>query len=229
MTFKVRYSGINLLPWSFSRLTDYERCPLYAYTAHVLKDRGPQTPYAKRGEELHASAAAYATKQASKPHVELRAYRDRLKALRNNETVTAELKEGMTAKWEPTEFFRGVDLWARLVIDLKWRDGETIYVVDIKTGKKYPEHEDQLRLYAAKELAQQPDAKRAVVADWYVDHPILEQEREFTQRDGKLLRKGFEQRVAKMVKDTKLVATPNSKCRWCHLNKANGGKCDAGA
>lgn len=231
MSFKLKpptYSGASMLPWSFSRLNDYERCPFYAYTAHVLKDRGPQTPYAARGEQLHAAAAAYATRESSKLHVELRNYRGELARLRKIDGVTAELKEGITAKWEATEFFRGVNLWGRLVIDLKWREQDTVFVVDVKTGKKYSEHEDQLRMYAAKELAQQPDAKRAIVADWYVDHPQLEQQREFTQRDGKLLRKDFEARVATMAKDTKLKPRPNAKCRWCHLNKANGGKCDAG-
>lgn len=231
------FSGVMLLPWSFSRLNMYETCALRAYREHVLKQKGPQSQYAQRGDDLHKNAASYVMNVPNVTiHKELKAYWPQFKELRKlNGTskagepkVVAERKEGITAKWGPTEFFSGKDLWGRIVIDIKWIEGPTVYVVDVKTGKKYPEHEDQLRLYAAKELAQNPKVKKAVVADWYVDHPGLHMEREFTQRDGKLIRSDFEARVKKMASDTKLVPTANSKCGWCQFSKRNGGDCSVG-
>ncbi len=49
--------------WSYSRLSDYEACPLKAKIKHLDKVSEPSSPALKRGSDIHELAAKYATNQ----------------------------------------------------------------------------------------------------------------------------------------------------------------------
>jgi len=222
----------KLVPWSFSRLKDYEQCPFRAYEVHVNKNRGPQGPYMARGEQIHKMAEDYVMKCAGggKPKVPeaLAKYKGEFAAMlkRSRLVVQTELKFGLTIDWSPTDFF-GRDVWLRGVWDLVLLDPAGVDVVDHKTGKVYPETTDQLRLYAASALAWQPMAPKARAQAWHLDMPPQTGLHTFdvSRKQSLSIIADFERRVRRMSADKQLPATPNAKCKWCHLRRSEGGPC----
>lgn len=225
--------GARFLPWSISRLKDFERCPLYAYEVHVLRHRDQKpSPAAERGTRIHGEAEAY-VKADRAPRTlapELAPHKARLQELRRATARFTELKFGLTSMWEPCGF-SAPETWARGAYDVVALTAEGVRVVDHKTGRRYPEHLDQLRFYAVAALAWQPKAPRVVAEAWYIDEPPSAPAlRHELTRDCLVLEMAhFEERAARMSTLRKIVATPNTRCRWCHLNKDNGGTCEEGA
>lgn len=225
-------SGFQLVPFSFTRLKDYERCPLYAYQVHVLKNRGPQSPAAGRGEAVHKEAENFVKAKVAggKPVVPqaVRLYGEELRVAVKQKPQT-ELRFGVTAKWEPTDFF-GKDVWGRGVWDLVILDPERLRVVDYKTGKMYPETMDQLRFYAAAALSVAPAAPKVTAEAWHVDQPYPQGKLVFElfPAEVKMVRRDFEARVVKMQDDKKLKPRSNAYCKYCHLRKSVGGPCTEG-
>ena len=226
------WDAARLLPASFSRIKDYEQCAFRAYTVHVLKDRGPQGPYMARGEQIHKLAEEFVDGRSdggrAKPPQAIAAYSAEFTAvLRMARTrPQTELKFGLTAEWEPADFF-GRDVWMRGVWDLVSLESRGVRVVDHKTGKVYPETTDQLRLYAAAALAWQPAAPLAIAEAWHLDmDPRKGLHRfEVDRPAARTIMADFTKRVGKMARDRKLAATPNDKCKWCHLRRSIGGPC----
>lgn len=220
-------TGARLVPWSHSRLKDYERCPRYAYEVHVNKNRGPASPAMDRGTALHLAAENFVNGVIKTLPKDFQSHRDNFKELRSSVAVRTELKFGITAQWTITDFF-GDSTWGRGIIDVLAVVPEGIDVIDHKSGRKYPEHADQLRLYSVVGLAIEPRAPRSRAMAWYLDLPPSENE-EFvvTRAEAGLIRNDFEKRVIKMVTDNRMLPRPNQYCRRCHLNKRNGGTCDA--
>ena len=217
----------SMLPWSYSRLKNYERCPRYAYEVHVLKNAGPPSPAMERGTALHAHAEAIVNGTLAKPPREFIAHGKNFRALERSVMVKAESKFAVTATWEKTEFF-APDVWGRGIFDVIEWSLSGIRVIDHKTGRKYPDHIDQLRLYAAVALTLEPSAPKATAEAWYLDLPPSENlSFEMTRAEVPLVRKDYERRVAKMANDKLLLPKPNYLCKFCHINRKNGGDCDA--
>jgi hypothetical protein len=223
------WTGTHLIPYSYTRLKDYERCPFYAYQVHALKNRGPQSQYAARGDLIHKQAENYVnavqgTKRIVPPA--LANYEVPLKAIVAAGGAQTELSFGVTAKWTQTEFF-GKDVWCRGKWDLVVLEEDNLRVIDHKTGKVYPETADQLRLYAAAAFAYAPKAPKVTAEAWHLDQPVKTglQAFELLPADVKMVRKDFEKRVQKMGRDTKLDPKPNQYCYNCHLSKKKDGPC----
>lgn len=224
-------NGARLMPWSFSRLKDYERCPFYAWYSHVLKIKGPQSPYAARGETIHAQAEKFVKqgaagkrqampKSLNKYSVEFR------EVSRASAMPQTELKFGVTYDWRPTAFFGG-DVWGRGVWDLAVLTPERLLVVDYKTGKMYPETIDQLRFYACAAFAVVGFAPRVNAEAWHLDqpYPMGKQTFELLPSDVRVVRKTFNARIKKMMGDNVMQPRPNAYCRYCHLRRSAGGPC----
>jgi len=229
----VKREGSLLLPWSYSRLTDYERCAFRAYEVHVLKNKEEfKGPAMERGQAIHKLAEDYVLNRVAggrrKLARELTLYKDDFANVikRSVGLPRTELKFGITRDWKPTEFF-GRDVWGRGVWDLVVLDDRGVRVIDHKTGRIYPETSDQLRFYAAAALAATPAAPTARAEAWHLDQPPQVGLHVFTltRADGLRMQKSFDQRVMRMEKDKRMLATVNAKCRWCHLAKSKGGPC----
>lgn len=222
-------NGIQLLPFSYTRLTDWERCPLYAYTVHVLKKRGPPPPAMARGTLIHEQAQQLVSAKRPPKHTpETIRYEREFKEARAAKTTFTEQKFAVTSAWRETEFFAS-NVWCRGVYDLVIIEPEILRVIDHKTGKQYDSHVDQLKLYAITGMVRWPEPKRVRAEAWYLDFPpdrVLTMEVE--RRDAPKIRKEFEARVLRMTKDSKMQPKPNAYCFNCHLNRRNGGTCDAG-
>lgn len=229
MNKPIPHSGLALLPFSFSKLKDYERCPMYAYHVHALKQRGPQSPQSARGDLIHQQAENYVKKQKV-PGLppSLLEYKAPLEQVVARGGASAELMWAVTATWKPTGW-NATDAWGRGKIDLLAPEPELLRVVDYKTGKMYPETADQLRLYGVVAYALVPEAPLVRAEAWHLDLPAAKGLQTFDLRpsDAGPVRKDFEARVRKMARDTRLEPRPNQYCFNCHLSKKKGGPCPA--
>jgi hypothetical protein len=227
-------NGTQLLPFSYTRLADWERCPLYAYTVHVLKKRSPPNAAMARGTLIHERAQLLVTGTGKQSHTaETLRYLDEFHEASTRHhakpgTVFAEEKFAVTSVWKMTEFF-AENAWCRGVWDLAIMEPSALRVIDHKTGKMYDTHMDQLKLYAVTASVRWPAAPVVQAEAWYLDFPSDRKlVVKFDKRDIGKLRREFEARVLKMVKDTKMLPKANVYCGNCHLNKKNGGTCKAG-
>ena len=217
----------QLTQWSYSRWQTYTQCPFKAKCAYIDKLPQPDSPALAKGNMVHAAAEDYINKKRKDVIPELKQFSVELKGFRKKPPFV-ELQWAFTNKWEPTGWF-DKDCWCRVKTDIMWanekaREG---FIVDWKTGKQYPEHKDQLGLYALGGFIIIPELLRIRAADWYCDTGVKVPE-DFIAGEAKPLKQLWNKRVEPMLHDEKFVPKPNRFCGWCPFRKAVGGPCSFG-
>jgi hypothetical protein len=214
--------------WSFSRLSDWEKCPAYAKYKHLDKLPVPQGPALERGEKIHKLAEQYATGLLKKIPDELKLFRKEFSALRKiKRQLSTEHQIAVDKNWMLTDWF-GPEAWCRVVLDLVWLDTskKTLTIWDWKTGKINPAQASQLDLYALVGFVFGGEKIEHVrTAFQYLDQgesvPYACQRAEVPAQ-----KKKWKDRAAPMLSDTKFKPTPSSMaCRFCLFSKGNKGPC----
>jgi len=136
--------------WSFSKLRNYESCPLKYKVVDVDKLHVEHSQELDRGEQLHAAMyqrVANGTKLPI-PYAYMERWATRLTTdLHPEQEIYCELKLALDRSHNPTEFM-GKRVWCRARIDYLRIIPNQAHVVDYKTGK--PRMDDtQLALCAA--------------------------------------------------------------------------------
>lgn len=227
----------KLTAWSFSRYKDWLQCPLKARFKHVERRKEPGSDAMQRGSDVHKLAedftkgilnrkaftegAASIVKQYGKPTKVLE-FLDELTRAKNLNPV-CEDNWGFTSSWEETGWF-AQNVWCRVKLDLAFAEKTLLNVVDHKTGKPYPDHEDQLSLYALSGFIKYPKIKVVRSSLWYLDG-ASQTDLEFDRSQLPALMEEWSDRVSPMMNDTIYAPKPNPKCQWCHFRKSNGGPC----
>lgn len=215
---------------SYSRYASYTLCPLQAKYRYIDRLPVPSSPAAERGNEIHKHLEDYVNgKVAVKDLLEIA--KPFKKHLDNIKTAKIHSTEGAWAFdqwWNPVKWF-GEDVFVRIKIDAVSYiyDTETLYVDDYKTGKVYPEHREQMELYAAGGIATFPEAQKIITRLFYLDQRLIKEE-EFTYQEATQLQLEWGQKLQPMLMAKRFYAKPNDKCRWCHFRKSNGGPCKHG-
>lgn len=213
----------NITQWSFSRLKDYRTCPAKARYKHVLKMKEPGNAAMDRGLEVHKQAEQVARGQIPPPPIFSR-FKDEFKDLAGRKII-AEEKWALTRQWKPTGFF-DKDVFLRLVLDCAYLIAPKMVIIDYKTGKVYPDHEEQLSLYALGGFSYFSDVKEITAAMWYIDSPKAEKlERTYKLKELPALKKYWLAETKAMLRDTTFAPLPGNYCRWCHFRKENNGPC----
>jgi len=216
--------------WSFSRWNTYETCPLKAKFLYIDKLREPDNAAQARGTAIHKKAEDYVT-GATTPTVpgELKFFAAEFKKLRKL-GAQVELQWAFRSDWSPTDWFAR-DAWCRIKLDALVSIKGKVVLIDYKTGRQYPEHEDQLSLYALGGFCSLPLAKEIEAQDWYLDEGKLrpEQERilgeDYQRSDMEALKKDWAKKTKLMLTDQNFKPKPGDGCRFCHFRKSNGGPC----
>lgn len=226
----------NVTSWSFSRWSDYKKCPAHFKFKHLDKLKEPPNPAMERGSAIHKLAEDYVLGVKKTLPKELSLFKDEFKALKAQKIKFVEENWSFTRDWQLTEWNNWANCWLRVKLDVAYIHPEhnVIVPIDHKTGKprddKNAEYELQLELYGLAALVQQPSVAAASPRLWYLDHGVVypdpeEREIEFTQKDVPALKKKWETRVKPMFTDKTFKPTPGDACRWCHYRKSNGGPC----
>lgn len=233
----------KLTSWSFSRYSVYKLCPLKAKLSFIDRIKEPPNEAMARGDDIHKKAEKYIKGMITTLPKELKIFSEEFKALRKAYTKkvlppTVEDTWAFTSTWDRSRWDDWVNCWVRIKIDCAHHieDDKVLVVSDWKTGKyrddMLQDYEEQLELYALAALLLHPHVEevrtRLVYLDYGVVHP-LRGYFSYKRSDLEKLKKTWNLRVRKMMKDTSFKPTPNTKCQWCFFRASNkaagGGQC----
>lgn len=223
----------SVTAWSYSRLSQYRKCPRQFRYAVIEKRPQPKSPAMERGTAIHEHLQKYIERKKRKLPIELNATLgpellqvvDRFRKSR----AECELELAVDRHWKPVSWFDR-DAWLRVKFDVRdTSSGRRL--VDWKTGKVYAEeHAEQLELYALVEWSHTPDAPEILAEDIYVDLGIPPVSSLFTdpKKTVPRLRRKWEKLAAPVFKDQTFKAKPGRECTWCPFSGRRGGPCDKG-
>jgi hypothetical protein len=121
--------------------------------------------------------------------------------------------------------------WIKSIIDLHHLEGDILDIVDLKSGRRYPEHKEQLEVYALMGMKRYPQAKRVDVKAWYVDEGgQFGYQASYMPQMFDYYSEYWNELARKMFRDTEFIPTPSKDaCKWCAFNAKKGGPCEEGA
>lgn len=228
--------------WSFSRIELFEKCPLKYRKTNIEKFKDPESPAMQRGKEIARASELYlkspigdfdidqTAPSAVEPdiHPGLRTFAKEFKYLRKM-GANAEERWAYDDQWRMVPDYFGDNVWLRINTDIWVVGPKSVDVIDIKTGREYPSHKEQLKLYALGVMLKLDIPARAKIRtfDWYVDtgnRNMLE----FTGSARKALIREWESRVRPLQQAYETASfepKPGPDCKWCPHAVDKGGSC----
>lgn len=215
--------------WSYSRWSMYKKCPSQYHWHYILKKPRGSSRALERGLAIHAKAEEFVKGNIT-------GFPDELKNFKKEfQTLKREFKKGngftepdisLTKNFEAsskfkTDWFIGFADYAHF--------SDELTVIDYKTGKKYPDHQDQGHAYSMSLLHLNPEIEKINVEFWYLDNKDKDDNIthfEHYRNELDRMTRAWQKRIDRMYSDKKFEATPNKFCNWCMRNKKNGGDCD---
>ena len=218
--------------WSFSRYSDWARCPLFAKLKHLDKMPTSASPAMARGGEIAKLGENFLKGALRTLPAELKPLGEDFKFLKKQKTKFVEEQWGFDREWLPVAWNDWDRCWLRVKVDVGYVDGHVVHIRDAKTGKMREEKNEedllQLDLYVAAGATQFPDAKQFTSQLLYTDMGVRFPEKApvTVSRAAALKRQAeWNKRVKPMFNDRKFVARPGFYCRWCDFSKSKGGPC----
>ncbi len=225
--------------WSYSRLSTFERCALQYAFQFIWKLEQPPSKAMDRGNKIHKESEDYIKGKIKGIPSSLMQFREEYAAIRKLETCVAEESYTVTKTWQPTYATDWDNAWLRAKVDIEiGPHGSTfamnvLTVIDVKTGRVYPEHDDQAGIYGTLGFIVHPEAEQVDFEYWYVDSGEVAHH-EFDRSTLREQKKGWAARSRKMLQARLYKPTPSdSNCRFCAFRSdkklANGqpGPCQA--
>lgn len=210
--------------WSLSSLGTFEKCQLRYKLQNIDKLPITRGEAANRGVETHKVIEDYINDKEKGLPTNLNFWTQTLDQLRER-GAKAEVRISLTREWTPTEW-NAEDVWFRGILDLLVIGGTRGEVYDWKTGKIYPDHDDQKSIYSAAVLGIHPDLHEVSATHVYVD---LNQQRQKTFHRDNLpeLRKHWEVRASFLERTSPddMIPSPGYHCRYCPFSAKVGGPC----
>jgi CRISPR/Cas system-associated exonuclease Cas4 (RecB family) len=220
--------------WSYSALSQFEKCPKQYEYARIQKLPQPPSKAMERGNAIHAQLErALKADIAGVPEVSLVEY---VAALRKRKPVVEEMWH-FDRKWNFVGKNFGPSSWLLVKMDayvppVLGKKPRNPHVIDWKTGGIYDDHETQAELYAIAAVAKE-GAGRVTEVDVdmvYVDKAHVEKwslpienEATFDEIAG-----AWTDRAQGMLSTTEYRAKPGKSCSWCPFSARKGGPCRAG-
>jgi hypothetical protein len=217
----------HIKAWSYSVVSQHAKCPLSVRYQKIDRIPQPDNEYQGRGHAIHAELAHLINtgelpEGATLPHRE--EWRRRLLHL-HVAGAKSEQQVAFNREWKVVPWF-GANVWARVVIDAIVVTKDIVRVHEFKTGKVYPEHVKQKRLYALAAMKLYPGHDAFVVGCDYIDDPERADDlSKFIRAQEAGLEQEFAEFAAPLLREDVYPAAPGTHCRWCHYRKSNAGPC----
>lgn len=226
--------------WSYSRLLDFESCPLKAKLKIIDRIPEPERPLPAgktehandRGTRVHNEVEAYLKGEGEFPQ-EARHFKDEIESLKKHYAAGRVSLEGEWAfnrNWEPVDWLNG---WVRLKLDANVHlNGTHAAIIDYKTGRKFGnevKHGEQLQMYALSVFLKYPQIEHVTCELWYFDVNDLTA-LDVVRPIGLRFLKPFDRRGRAMTDATEFSPNPNTySCQYCPYHPAKGtGDCQYG-
>lgn len=207
--------------WSYSRLGDWRKCPRMAYFKHILKMKEPGNEHTVRGTEVHKQAQDYVEGKIATVPPACAKFAKELAKLRKDKAL-CETEWAFGPDWSEQTWFAKIYRLLRVKTDVcvVYKKGAMLHVVDHKTGRTNPDHEEQLSLYATAAFVKYPTAKTVLAELWYHDSGEKVSQ-EFSREDLPGLKKYWEETTEAMFADRAFQCRPGDACRFCWFRKEN--------
>lgn len=225
-----------MIALSWSRLSDYNQCPLKFKLKYLEKDAKfkedeSKSPHLVRGSNVHKALENYVVQRTvpdlevkitSLPEVEAtKPFVDRF--IDNYSEVIPETQIAIDQNWKRVEWFSR-DAYFRAIFDLIAIRPSDVTIVDYKTGKMRdydggPSGMGQLHLSGGIALHLWPSVPRVNTVYAYVDHKRTIP-KSFTQEDASKIRKHFDAESEKVNADKNFKPKVNEFCKWCPATKS---------
>lgn len=222
---------------SWSRLSDYNQCPLKFKLKYIEKDKmfkedESASPHLVRGSNVHKALENYVVQKQSNGELEVKItslpeventkpFVDRF--LENYTVVIPETQIAIDKNWNRVEWF-SKDAYYRAILDLIAIRPTDVAIIDYKTGKMRdydggPSGKGQLHLSGAISLSLWKEVPEVTTTYAYVDHKQTISKK-FTQEDREGLVKHFDSEYDKVNSDKEFRPTVNEFCKWCPATRA---------
>lgn len=237
--------------WSLSKLGTFTQCGAKYKFKYIEKAVEQRSLSASRGVDHHTAVERFLKSEIAELPQELSFYTQFLTEVRGHE-IYPEHKIALTKDWTPTTW-DAEDVWYTGILDLKLllRSGNSggnseehqgeqsavpatdgkgepteAVIYDWKTGKIYPDHDDQKSIYSVAVYSEHPTVQSVRAMHVYLDLGKV-REKEFHREQMHMLRKSWEDRVAPLERANPddLIPNPGFHCRWCGFSRAKGGPC----
>lgn len=238
-------SSLRIHAGSYSRLRDYEECPLRAwlkYSARVPEPPVPpdiETPL-DRGTRVHKDAELYI--KGEKPITpELADFEDDLFGLhtiylQRSQDIAVEEMWCFDEDLNPVPWNDWDNIWLRIKQDVVVKNPDSVVCIDFKTGKKKGneiKHNDQLRLAAVGAYFKYDHCASYTLENWYTDLDEMVTVT-LSRQDVEELIEGYVKRLTAMTTAVQFEPRPNNNvCRFCpyktgkiNKNQTGTGHCD---
>ena len=215
---------------SWSRIDLYRQCPKKFKATHIDKviEFDDSNPALQKGKKIHKELEDYTNwmndpdgdppkmVQAAKNAVPIL---KRLKAKTGH--VYPEKQLALTHNWEKTDWFSSTEvLRYRAIIDALAFDGDTLIVIDHKSGKvrEYTEDFGQLHLTAAILLSLYPKMQKVECSYLFVEHKKTAKIT-ITRSQLKPLMEQFDAEWEQVNAETEWAPKKNRYCNWCQIKE----------
>ena len=211
--------------WSFGHYDGYSKCPRKYKFRHI--DRKPISPHPamSRGSDIHSLFEDFLNGRIPFPP-ELNTHQMEIEELATMGALSEE-RWAFDNDWQDTPWRQG---WCRMIIDAhcwEW-DTTVMKMVDLKTGRVYPNHKDQGHLYALGMFIMYPLCTEVIVEFYYVDQDHTYKKRYYA-KNMKAMMKHWNVLSKRIMTDPICAPTPNPQvCNWCDYAKSKGGPCEFG-
>lgn len=241
-------TGQTLKPatsWSLSAVGCYEKCQLKARYKYVERRPEVRSDAAGRGIDFHKDIENFLIGASPTLPSNLDYYTSWFTELKKHEIYPEHIIR-LKQDWTPAQ--ENEAHWYKGILDLKVvRRQESVeslpegtertqlqappievIIYDWKTGRVYPDHDDQKSLYSVATFAEHPSVFSVRAIHVYVD---LRQIREKTFHRDQMheLRTAWDGRAGKFLEALKnpegMIANPGFHCRYCSFSAAKGGPC----
>lgn len=212
---------------SYSALTTFEACPR-SYKLYYLDEIKVESDKAaaNRGTRLHLACERYLKGDIpyEKLPIDFRLIKLLLEDFKRKGAVPEQEWLIRDDTWE-IQAEETPETSFKAILDIHYVEGDTLYIYDLKTGRKYPEHEDQLQAYALVGLCRYPEVQQAVVAALYLEG--LGNPTPYHRAMLPHLQDRWKERWDKLFTTHEYPPTPSlDACRWCDYKATKGGQCE---
>lgn len=211
------------MSWSLTSLQTFEQCGKKYFLKYVEKIPEVRNQFASRGVDLHKIIESQFGAVAEPLPPDLTHYAQFFDNLQKYE-CRPEHKLALTKTWEACAW-DSPDVWWRGVIDLLVLPTEEVaYVYDWKTGKIYPDHDDQKEIYSIAVGCHFPNLREVRAIHVYVDLG-RNKEKHFHVDQLLALRDRWVRRALAPETAVEFIPNPTFKCRYCSYSREKGGPC----
>ena len=212
---------------SYSALTTFEACPR-SYKLYYLDEIKVETEKAaaNRGTRLHLACERFLKGEIpfEKLPIDFRLIKLTLEQLKQKGAIAEQVWLLRDDTWEVQEE-ETPETSFKAILDIHYIEGNTLYIYDLKSGRKYPEHDDQLQAYAMAGLCRYPEVEEVMVAALYLEG--LDTQLKYNRAMLPHLQEFWKGRWDKLFNTHDYPPTPSlDACRWCDYKATKSGHCE---